>query len=141
MQFIAYVIIAIVCWGIAPLLEKQGLKRLSPAEGVFVRSMAVLLCLIVFFIISRQYQGLHHLDVKAVLFLAAAGIISAGFGQMAYFAALKVGRPSVLVPMVASYPLVTVLLSTIITGDKITPMRVFGALMVIGGVVLTKMSE
>jgi len=135
---ILYIIIAIVCWGITPILEKIALRNLSPAEGVLLRSLMVVIFASVMIAVTRQYGGLRVFNWKAIAIVMAGGLISAAFGQLAYFHALKAGRASIVVPMCASYPLVTLLLSVGLLGESLTVWRVLGAALVVGGVALVK---
>lgn len=53
-----------------------------------------------------------------------------------FFVALGLGDASRVVPVSAAYPAVTVALSALFLGENITPIRIVGMLLVIGGVVL-----
>jgi transporter family protein len=53
-----------------------------------------------------------------------------------FFVALGLGDASRVVPVTAAYPAATVVLSVLFLGESITPIRIAGLLLVIGGVVL-----
>jgi len=138
MGFMGYLLIAIVCWGITPILEKTALRNLSSAEGVLLRSLAVAVCMGALMGFSGQYKGLHLLNWQAIGLAIIGGLISAGIGQFAYFAALKTEQASMIVPMAASYPLVTMFFSILLLGEPLSIKRALGAVMVVVGVVLVK---
>ena len=66
---------------------------------------------------------------------ALMAFIAAG-SLILLFVALSKGEASRVVPIAASYPALTLLASAFILSERITPLRVAGTLLVIGGVVL-----
>ncbi|NQT06897.1 MAG: EamA family transporter, partial [Candidatus Omnitrophica bacterium] len=59
-------------------------------------------------------------------------------GMWTYFAALKLGATSKIVPIAAAYPLVTAILSIIILKEGVTIMRFIGTALIIAGIWLVK---
>jgi transporter family protein len=50
------------------------------------------------------------------------------------FHALKIGDAAIVIPVTASYPLVTVLLATVFLGEPISLSRLFGAALIVAGI-------
>jgi uncharacterized membrane protein len=70
------------------------------------------------------------------LWFAATGIAN-GIGTLLLYAAVGAGRVSVVAPLIATYPLVTLALSAVfLTGVTITPRLVAGVVLAVSGVVL-----
>lgn len=57
------------------------------------------------------------------------------------FVALGLGEASKVVPVTAAYPAATVVLAAVFLGENISPARVAGMLMVIGGVVVLTLAR
>ncbi len=139
MGFWLFIIITVVFWGTSPIFEKTALKSISPAEGVLLRSIVIMIFMAAFVGISGNYDGLRALNWKVFAFIAIGAVLSGALGQMTYFSALKFERASVVVPIVASFPLMTVILSASFLGEQVTLWRVMGAIMVVAGVILVKL--
>jgi len=58
--------------------------------------------------------------------------------MLTYFGALKLGATTKIIPISATYPLVTALLGILILGEQATLLRILGAGLIIGGVWLVK---
>ena len=65
-----------------------------------------------------------------------AGLIA----MWTYFYLLKEGMASKIVPIAASYPLVTAVLSILILGEQVTIQRIIGIILTIIGIILIKQS-
>lgn len=127
-------------WGLAPFVEKLGLAKVEPVTAVALRSFTVSLALLAFLGFSGRLAGLTQVDPRSFLFLAAGGVLAGLLGQATYFQALKQGEPSAVVPVAGAYPLVTVVLAVLFLGERVTLLKVLGAALVVGGVVLIKLT-
>ncbi len=121
-------------WGVTPVLEKIGLGRVDALTGVTIRSLAVALSLIVYVVFTGKVKQVLQADAKAVIIFSVTGIIAGLFGMLTYFAALKRGATSQVVPIAAIYPLIAVVLSILILGERVTPMRIAGTVLIILGI-------
>jgi transporter family protein len=65
-----------------------------------------------------------------VLSALCGGII----GLLLYFHALKIGEANVVIPITASYPLVTALLAMLFLGESVTASRLVGAGLIVAGI-------
>ena len=61
-------------------------------------------------------------------------VVNPVLGQLALFKALKFGEASRVVPIAASYPLVTVILAALFLGEKLTVPKVAGVLCIVVGI-------
>ena len=64
----------------------------------------------------------------------AGGICAALLGHLAYYYALKLGDVSLVSPVIAAFPVVTVLLAFLLLGEKYTPGKLMGTLLIVLGV-------
>lgn len=138
MENLAFVLLTMLFFGIAPVLEKQALVDLSPLLAVAVRSFAVSTILLVGLGATGRLSGLAQVDWKTFLFIVGGGLLGSLIGQWTYFKALRSDVASRIVPMVAAYPLVTVLVAATLLREPITWQKVLGTLMVVVGIALLK---
>lgn len=68
--------------------------------------------------------------------IALEWICAALLGQLFYYYALKSGEPSVVVSLIAVFPIFTFIIATIFLGDKISLSRVGGIVCMVFGVIL-----
>jgi transporter family protein len=131
-------IITALLWGTTPILEKIGLARVDPLIGVTVRSIVVTAGLLILTFVLGKGRALFQLDVKSVVFFGASGVMAGLLGMWTYYAALKLEATSRIVPIAASYPLVTALLSALILGEGLTLPRLIGTGLIVSGIWLVK---
>jgi transporter family protein len=132
------VALSVICWGVSPILEKIALRDLSPLQGVMLRSIFSALAMALVVAFSGGIQGMRELDGKAALLVVIAGLLAGGLGQITYYTALKSDKASLIVPLAASYPMLTVLLSTVLLKESLSLARVAGATLVVIGVVFLR---
>jgi transporter family protein len=131
-------IITALLWGTTPILEKIGLARVDPLIGVTVRSIIVTAGLLILTFVLGKGRALFQLDVKSVVFFGASGVMAGLLGMWTYYSALKLEATSRIVPIAASYPLVTALLSALILGEGLTLPRLIGTGLIVSGIWLVK---
>lgn len=137
-DIILLLIITAVLWGTTPVLEKIGLGRTDPWTGVTIRSIAITITLIVFLVFTKRIKQVLQVDLKTVAIFSTTGILAGGIGMLTYFMALKKGATSQIVPIAATYPLVTAILSILILGELVTPLRLAGTAFIIIGIWLVQ---
>src|SRR3990172_5185996 len=113
-------------WGTTPILEKIGLAKVDPLFGVTVRSIIVTAGLLVLTFVLGKGRALFQLDGKSMAFFGASGVKAGLLWDVDYYTALKLEATSRIVPIAASYPLVTALLSALILGEGLTLPRLIG---------------
>ena len=131
-------IITALLWGTTPILEKIGLARVDPLVGVTVRSIIVTAGLLILTFVLGKGRVLFQLDGKSVAFFGASGVMAGLLGMWTYYTALKLEATSRIVPIAASYPLVTALLSALILGEGLTLPRLIGTGLIVSGIWLVK---
>lgn len=125
-------------WGITPIIEKMGLARVDPLVGVTVRSFLVTVGLFFLTFLLGKGKELGSLDGKSILLFGLSGLMAGLLGMWTYYSALKVGATSKIVPIAASYPLVTTLFSMVILKEGVTLTRAIGTALIVIGIWLVK---
>ena len=138
MRIIILLIVTTILWGSTPILEKIGLKTTGPLTGVTIRSIAVTNFLLIYLLVAGQLKQVFSTDIKTIAIFAATGLMAGLLGMLTYFGALKLGAASEIVPIAATYPLVTVILSILILGEHVSLWRIVGTVFIIAGVWLVQ---
>lgn len=140
MNAFIWALLASLCWGLAPLLEKAGLSGTTdPAIGVFVRSIGVAvgaLCLLP--LLSRASGRFSDITPRNCILLGLGGIVASIIGQLCFYRALKTGDVSRVVPVGASYPVIACLMGILLFSEPVTLAKVVGILLVVSGTFLLK---
>jgi drug/metabolite transporter (DMT)-like permease len=140
------------CWGTSPIFIAKGLVGLpSPLWGVAVGLAAAALVYVAWVIVRRPRPRVEVLRWSAVPrprrialgWLALSGLVLA-LGSVARTVALDVATVVLVLPLAQTATLWTIVLSPLVLGRevaRITPRLVWGAILIIGGVVLVVLGE
>lgn len=127
-------IFGMVCWGIAPLFAKLGLRNVSPASALALRTLLAA-CLVGSWVgFSGNLGNIKQIPAMSWLLIGIEAILATLVGDLAYYAAIKYGQVSMVTVIMASSPLVTMLCASVFLGEHITVLQVFGACLIILGI-------
>jgi len=139
MKSYTWALLATIVWGVAPVLEKIGLANAKPLAGVFLRSLAVFASAL---IIPLCYPGclreIAGFNAKTITFISLGGVLASIIGSIFFYNALKLGEASRVVPITASFPLISFVLGIAVLGEGVTFSKILGLALVLGGVYLLK---
>jgi transporter family protein len=138
MIILLLVVTAALLWGATPILEKIGLTKVDPLAGITIRSTIATAILLILTLLLGRGRALIEVDGKGFLLFGASGLLAGALGMWAYYAALKMEATSKIVPISASYPLVTALLSVLILREGVTLPRVIGTALIVVGIWFVK---
>ncbi|MDI6829359.1 MAG: EamA family transporter [Armatimonadota bacterium] len=130
-----------VLWGIAPVFDKLGLSKATPLAALSIRTIVVAVGLAIFLTASRGWLEFHTLDWHSITYLII-GALSAGLiGQLVYYFALKGDEAARVVPIAATYPLVSVIASIIFLKEPITLGKIIGAVLIVLGIIALRLDQ
>ena len=129
-------IFGMVCWGIAPVFAKVGLKNVDTVAGLTLRTLFAASVVIGWVVVSGNFAQVKSIPVNSWLFIAIEAVLATLVGDLAYFAAIKRGDVSSVTIIMSSSPVVTILCAVLFLGEQITLFKFIGALLVMGGLVL-----
>ncbi|MDO9044213.1 MAG: EamA family transporter [Methanobacteriaceae archaeon] len=138
MNYYIFALLAAFFFGLAPIFGKIGLEGVSPALALCIRSFIISGIMLVWLLFNTYVSPLTDVNMSGWVFIALEGICAALLGQLLYYYALKSGDASVVVPLIASFPLVTFIIATLFLGDKISITKVCGILFTITGIILLR---
>ena len=133
-----FAFLAAVLWGAASSLEKAALFQMSPLMAVFLRSIAITVCITMIVGFTNHFGSISKVPLRTTIFIAVAGILSAVIGQYFYFYAMKEAPASKVVPIAGAYPLFAALFAALFLGERITLANAIGIMLVIVGVGLVR---
>lgn len=131
-----WALLACLCWGIAPLFEKVGLREAHPIWAIIVRSTLTSLFLASFVAVRgvpfelKKWSGFTWTNVLL------GAVVSVLLAQAFYFKALQGGNVSQIIPIVGAYPLVSAILAALILGERLTTAKSLGVVLVVLGIIL-----
>lgn len=129
-------IIGMICWGIAPVFVKLGLKNIDPLLGLAIRTMFTAIFITGWMFFSGSISNVKNITSYTLLLLAIEAILATLIGDLSYFAAIKRGSVSLVTIIMSSSPLVTMICSVLFLGEQITAGRLIGAGFIITGIAL-----
>jgi transporter family protein len=138
MIVILLLIVTTLLWGFTPILEKVALTKVDPLVGVTIRSALVTAGLFILTFLMGKGKALMEVDGRSFILFGASGMMAGLLGMWTYYAALKMEATSKIVPIAASYPLVTALLSVLILREEVTLPRVVGTAFIVMGIWFVK---
>jgi len=135
---VAYVLIAvvIVLWGVWGFLGKIGLARRMPPASMFFAEVMVGFLIGAVFLAMLAVRGQPlpwHQPWNALGVLSGVGL---AVGLLFYYLVLERAWASVVVPVTATYPIVTVLLSVIVLGERLALAQSLGLGLIVVGLIL-----
>lgn len=133
MYWLLLSLLAVASWGIWAFLIKLGVRDLPWQTVLLAASIFGVPIALVVFLVSHQ-----PLEVTPAILGISVGIgVFASLGTLAFYAALSLGAPSsVVVPMTAAYPVITVLLTTVFLKEPLEPTKVLAGLLFIAATIL-----
>lgn len=125
-----------ICWGIAPLFGKVGLRGINPMDGIVARTAITVLFVGGWAVASGSFGRLNTIPTKRWVYLAAEAFLATFAGDLAYYASIKRGDIGQTSLVLASSPLITMWVGWYFLGESLTLAKMVGAALIITGVVL-----
>ena len=125
-----------VCWGLAPLFGKVGLRGVNPIDGIVARTAITVLFVGGWAIASGSFGRLPMIPNKRWFYLAIEAFFATFAGDLAYFASIKRGDIGQTSLVLASSPLITLWVGWYFLGEPLSISKIVGAALIIIGVIL-----
>lgn len=129
-------VLSITClflWGLWGFMSKLLADRIGATQSQVLFTVGMLPAAVLGAIIAGRQQLIR--SVRGVAYGFANGLLTA-LGTWCFFAALARTSASLVSPVVASYPLVTVALAIVILRERISWRQVAGGMCAVAGLVL-----
>ena len=133
-------LVTALCWGSADLFARFATRRI----GTFRTMLYMQLCgFCLLTLVMPRLGGWGHLFDGSGWHLWAWGILAGLLNTsstLALYRSFEIGKLSIVAPISACYPVLTMLLSAL-TGERLTPLRLFGLVLTIVGVIVVAHGE
>jgi transporter family protein len=136
MSWALYALLSAIFAGMTAVLAKIGVDSVPSNLATFIRTIVIGIFAagIVFF--RGEAGGLSSLPPRGWLFLILSGLAT-GLSWLCYFAALKKGPVSQVAPIDKLSFVIAMILGIIFLREKVTPLTVIGAFLILAGAMLT----
>src|SRR6516164_3911409 len=121
--------------GVIQPIVKFGFEWWPNPVAAVVVSYTVSSAVLIFSALARAGGTIPDIDYRGALWFAAVGLCN-GLSVLAMYAALKYGPVTVISPVIAGYPLVTLLLRRALGMEDVGPQLIVGVCSAVFGVVL-----
>jgi drug/metabolite transporter (DMT)-like permease len=125
---------AAVSWAVAPILYRRALSNASPVSANIVRCVSNGAVLVLVLVGLGLTGALARLPVEVVAVVVVSGVVGLGLGDTLYMVGLKSVGVARAVPLAATYPLFSLVWSTLLLGQPVTWAAVFGTLVILLGI-------
>ena len=133
-EMLVWSAVAIVGWGLYGIFAKQSSGRIG-MQAMFWSQLAMVLGAVIYLFFIRNLFPFNT-DGQGIILGLATGLSSL-VAVVALFTLLSRQFPvSIVYPLTALYPLVTVILGIVFLGEAITPLRGLGAVLAVAAIVL-----
>ena len=134
-QTYTYFILILLAWGLWGVFAKYALKFINPVSLIWYETMGAViiqLFILVFLFYSKYKFDVNPNGIAFAMLTALFGIA----GAIIFFFTLSKTKASILVPLTALYPIVTVVIGFILLKEKITLIQGIGILLAVAAGVL-----
>ncbi|NPV92735.1 MAG: EamA family transporter [Firmicutes bacterium] len=130
-------LLAMFCWGLAPLFGKLGLVKINSITALSIRTIFAA-CMIISWNLVFGHGLERYLAVPArnLIFIILEALLATLIGDLAYFMALKQGNINQVTLIMSSAPLITIVSSYLFLGERTDLPQLAGALLIIAGLAL-----
>src|SRR5579863_2148949 len=129
-----------LCWGSADMFARFAARKI----GTFRTMLYMQLCgFCLLTLLMRPFGGWGHLVDGSGWQPWAWGVLAGALNTastLALYRSFEIGKLSIVAPISASYPVLTMVLSAF-TGERLTPVRLVGLLLTIAGVIVVARGE
>jgi transporter family protein len=121
-KWLLYALLCVFWWGIFGVLAKLGSNQVAPRQMQILFTAGMLPLLAAAFLNAGRRVDT---DRVGVLYGILNGVL-AGFGGLAYFAAMEKGKASLVGPVTSLFPLLTVVLAVLILRERMNRIQIAG---------------
>jgi drug/metabolite transporter (DMT)-like permease len=120
---------------------RRGVITGTPAQGMVISMPVGLACFLAVTLLTGAIQNLSYFDASALASLSAAGVLHFVLGRYCNFRASQAAGVNLTAPVVQLNSVVTLALAVIVLREPCTMLQSIGAILMVGGSLLTQRSE
>src|SRR5437867_12074794 len=124
-------------WAVTGLLVRSLAPAFNSVTLNAVRSTLGGGLILVWVLATGGLAGLTAMSGKAFMLLAVSGLVAVGLGDTVFFESTRDLGLARAMTVSMSYPLISALLAAVFLDERLTPQRLAGSVVTLGGIVLT----
>ena len=132
---VIYALFGMLCWGVAPLFGKVGLKSLDSITALVLRTLFAGTMVSAWVFLAPNFST-KNISPRTCFFIAAEAILATLIGDLSYFVALRRGNINDVTLIMSTSPLVTMILSYFFLSESVYLYHIIGAVLIIAGLIL-----
>lgn len=129
---------AALSWGAADFMARYATRRIGTFRTLFYMQVVGLAGASVWMAATHQFARLASVGKHGWIYAVLSGVLTT-FSMLAFYRSLEVGTLSIVGPIAASFPALTVVLA-FFSGEVLTPARLTGVVLALGGVMVSSMA-
>ena len=129
-------IVTILAWGVASIFDKIAMRGIDPVSGVLVRMVFVTTVVLGFCALTGRVRPIFEFAPQTHMYLIISALFGGLIGQLAYYVAIKHAPATIVVPVVATYPVIAFALAVLFLREHVSVIRVSGVVLVVVGLML-----
>jgi transporter family protein len=130
-----YALLAVVCWGLEAIIVKAAGDHVDSLTGTGISCITAGLVFLLYLAGIGKISG--QVFNRSGILYGLAGIVSFAVGHYLYYTAINKSGAALSSSLVATYPILTVLIAAMFLGEPLTIRSGIGTLLiVVGGLVL-----
>ena len=133
-SWIAYSLLCLLLWGLWGLFLKLAYEGSTWLEVYFLSAVASFALALTVFLLGSGKVSVSKSTALALL----AGLFGGG-GYVLFMKALETGKASIVIPLTALYPAVTVILALLFLGEKLSATQAVGIALAVVATILLSM--
>jgi bacterial/archaeal transporter family protein len=131
-KWLVYALICCSWWGIFGFLSKVGSMRLRPQQMLAIFILGMLPPVLLAWWREGMKIETDRLGVICGLLIGLLG----NLGQIAFFAAMRVGQASIVGPVTSLFPVLSVILAIIFLRERMNPAQIAGVVLAVASVII-----
>lgn len=124
-------LLAVICWGFEAIIVKSAGQGVDSMTGTGISCIAAGSVFLLLMLGTGKVSV--HLFNRSGLLYGAAGIISFALGHYLYYTAINKAGAALSASLVATYPLLTVIVAALFLGEPLTVRSGIGVLLIVSG--------
>lgn len=135
MNWLTLSLIAMMCWGVWSLLTKVAFDHFNWYQVLITTSLVSILTSLLLYFHFRPAFNIH----SPGFFYAVFAGVASSIAVVAFYMALSRGKATIIVPLTALYPVVTIILSRLFLHERTTLLQSLGIALAIIAILLISM--
>lgn len=131
-NWLVFSLLCIFLWGLWGFILKFTYKDLSWIQTYFLSSLASFTLATLIFLYCKGKVSLQH---RSTYIAVLAGVFGSA-GYVFFMKALDTGKASIVIPLTAMYPVVTVVLALLFLGEKVSVYQAIGIVLAVAAIIL-----